>query len=147
MATATFNLSPDTYRQQPAVLEINCAVACSGAEVSTARVGHPQRPVVLVGAGGLSLTGATDSIGTVLDPVLLRVDGPVSITGDATVIGLLYARGAALSAGTVQGAIISAAGLTLSGTATVLYDPAILNTLQRARGSFVRLPGGWRDIP
>jgi len=147
MATATFNLSPATHRQQPAALVLDCTVACTGASVTAARLGHPQKPVVLLGAGGLSLASATDDVGSLTDPVLLRVDGPVTFSGGATVIGLVYARGLQMTAGTVQGAVVSAADLTLSGTATVVYDANVLGTLQRARGSFVRVPGGWRDIP
>jgi hypothetical protein len=129
---------------------------------------RPGGSVVWVkGGGGLDLSTATDLIGcptTVTDPitapVTLIIDGPLNITGPARICGLVYAQSAALDYGpalgaavppaTVRGALVVGGALTASGTAAnpgrVIYDKSVLESLRKLNGTFVRVPGGWRDF-
>jgi hypothetical protein len=145
--SATFGVRPETYRLQPAVLEIDCSAGCTGATVNTLRAGQPGRPLWLRGAGGLTLGDPADSIGDATDPVVLVAEGPVVLTAAATVHGLVYAATATLADGAVRGALVVAGALDATGPATVTYDPAALTRLQLTQGSFVRVPNGWRDVP
>jgi len=146
--SSVFGLRPVSYTTQPAVLEIDCAAAaCSAATVNAARAAHPGRLLWLRGAGGLAMDSAGTAIGSNAEPVVMAIDGPMDITAAALIHGLVYAGSASLSSGEVRGALVSASTVTASGSATVTYDGDILGRLQRTTGSFVRLPGGWRDLP
>ena len=46
----------------------------------------------------------------------------------------------------LRGALLSEAGYGGDGTPALVYDRAVLATLQRASGSFVRVSGSWRDF-
>ena len=87
-------------------------------------LGTAQRPVLIVAAGALQLQGA------------------VQLTGAAYAASLVWAAPGA----TVRGALISE-GTAVGDTSLDLQrDAAVLETLRTRQGSFVRLPGGWRDF-
>ena len=149
--TSVFGLRPDTYRQQPAIVQVDCTVTCSATSVNTALAANRGRIVWLANAGGLTVDNAADIIGSAADPVVLVVDGPLTIAASAgttaRIHGLVYAASAALNAGEIRGALVSASSVVASGTAEVAYDVDALNLLRLTSGSFVRLAGGWRDFP
>ena len=45
----------------------------------------------------------------------------------------------------MRGAIVAETDLKGSGSFTTVYDADVLNRLRRQTGSFVRVPGGWKD--
>ena len=71
--------------------------------------------------------------------------------GTLRVFGVIYSTaitwdntggGAAL----LQGAAISEGNFTGNGTPDFYYDPNVLTKLRVDQGSFVRVPGSWRDF-
>lgn len=146
-----FGITPTTYFQQPALVTIDCSTGCSASQVNQAMVLHPGQAIRLSGTGLLTLDAA---VGTAATPALLITDGDVSIADGVTFTGLLYGRKAAwtLTAdgiSTVQGAVIAEGALTLSGASgelAITYNPGVLNTLRLTYGSFVRVPGSWKDF-
>jgi hypothetical protein len=151
MFSAVFGLRPDTYRNQPAAVVVDCSTACattsSGSELGKALAAERGSILWLKGAGGLSLSSTAGVIGTTAKPVTLVVEGPVSLASGAKVVGLVYGASADLNSGEIRGALVSASTVNSAGTSLVTYDPAVLAILQKLNGSFVRVPGSWRDFP
>ena len=149
--TSLFGLRPDTYRSQPAAVVVDCSIACTttspGSELGKALAAERGSIVWLKGAGGLALTSAASAIGTIAKPVTLVVEGPVSLASGAKVVGFVYGASAVLNSGEIRGALASASTVNGSGSAQVTYDSTVLATLQKVNGSFVRVPGSWRDFP
>jgi hypothetical protein len=83
-----------------------------------------------------------------LPPALIVVNGNMVITAPVRVAGLLYSHAdiAINAAASVRGAVIAAGDITITGAPTIVYDPAVLKLLNLNTGSFVRVPGSWRDF-
>jgi Tfp pilus assembly protein PilX len=149
MFSSVFGMERDTYRLQPASVLAPCGADCDGATIRDLARLNPGRTIWI--AGNLRLD-VTDPIGTAAEPVVLIVGGEVQDTAvGAKVDGLIYqvgGRWTSPGAATVTGALIGEAGLDLAGngTTTVVYDAAVLDRLRRTSGSFVRIPGSWRDF-
>ena len=88
-------------------------------------LGRADRPVAIVVTGRLQMHGAVELHGAVL-------------AGDVVWNG----SGAAA----LHGALISQAGYAGDAAPRVNRDPVTLARLSRETGSFVRLPGSWRDF-
>ncbi len=69
---------------------------------------------------------------------VVYIAGPDDADPEATVDGNL----------TLRGALVGDADLDLrgAGTATLIYDPEVVTRLRRTHGSFVRVPGSWKDF-
>lgn len=151
MFASVFLMLPETYRDQPAAVVLDCsAVTCDGEAVEDAIASNPGRPIWV--EGDLLLDGSGD-IGSAAAPVTIVVTGELDFdTGGRTVYGLIYGRAADWRlAGTarVEGALIAENNLTVETAAgsTIDYDADIVRRLSTLVGSFARLPGGWKDFP
>lgn len=158
MFTSVFGTPRAVFRDQPGL--VRCTAGCNSAALALLAAKNPRSVILVTGDATLDA-----NLGTAADPVALVVEGDVSVGAGATVTGLIYSTGNASApsvcagAGTarwsitgaavVQGAIISENPVTLcgGGALEVRYDPAVLFKLRREYGSFVRVPGGWRDFP
>lgn len=148
MFTSVFGAPRAIYRSQPSV--VRCTAGCTSAALGTLAANNP-RSILLVesGAGGVDLDA---SLGSAAAPIALIVEGDVRVTGVGTVVtGLVYSTsGAWTVTGTprVDGAVVSEVAMTMGGGGRleVRYDSAVLHRLRREYGSFVRVPGGWRDF-
>jgi hypothetical protein len=167
-----FGMWPDTYQAQPSVVQINCSGGCTAASINTLVNRFPGRAIWVSGGntGGLvinadigSAPGPTDPTTQTLlasevapkGPVLLIVEGNLTLSG-GTVHGLVYrrklpalasvdwSRGAGNT--TIRGALITEGNIAAGGAQTVIYDPALLNRLHTRVGTYLRVPGGWRDF-
>ena len=152
--TSLFGVRPGTYRRMMGTMVIDCTTVCSAANVNAALGTTRGRVVWLSGAGGLTLDDPANVIGAANDPVVLVIDGPITITSTATtatttarIHGLVYASLATVNGGEIRGALVSATTVTGSGVGKVVYDGAALQRLQRTSGTFVSIPGSWRDFP
>jgi hypothetical protein len=155
MFASTFGMFGDTYRLQPAAITLDCNVGCSAATVRDMARLNPGRMLWI--AGDL-LLDIDDPIGSATDPVLLVVTGnlAVAVGSRARIYGLVYAMGGAVAnahapltpALTLHGALVGAGNLAFSGsgTTTIAYDAELLTRLRTTHGSFVRVPGSWRDF-
>jgi len=151
MFASVFGLVHATYRLQPAAITLDCAAAgCSAATLrDTARL-NPGR---MLWIGGNLVLDVADPIGSTTDPVVLVVTGGIEVPAGAAaqVRGLVYAQGSALASDgtlTVLGALVTEQSLALSGagSTTIDYRGDLLARLRTTQGSFVRVPGSWRDF-
>lgn len=161
--TQTFKAWAPSYRDQPATLVVPCDdTGCTADEIVAKVLLNPGRPLWI--QGNLLLDGAVQ-IGTAATPALLIVTGTattsasVTSSAGATVRGLIYLQDRLVvnsttpgnmwtdtAGASVQGALISEGNLGGAGSPIFTYDAAILDRLRLATGSFVRVPGGWKDF-
>lgn len=152
MFASIFNMRPqETFRPQQAAVELSCTLGCSAATVRSALALNPGRPLWLTGA--LNVDSAGD-IGSATEPALLVVNGPVNFaTSGVNINGLVYIRLPAGTAdwvtsgtGRITGAVVIDGGVSGNGDTTLVYDGDILQRVRYGVGSFVRVPGSWRDF-
>ena len=156
MFASIFNLHPDNFRAQQAAVELTCAsTGCTAAEVRDAVSLNPGRPLWLT--GGLDADSLGD-IGSPNSPVLLVINGDLrfNVSG-VTVHGLVYSKlpptgstsgwvTGGTAGGRINGAVVSEGNVSGNGVATITYDPDVLRRVRQGIGSFVRVPGSWRDF-
>ncbi len=163
MFAVVFGMPSSMYREQPGTVVIGCTGGCNAATVNDFAQKNPGRPLwvegdlTVDGDIGAAFTTSTPETQTLLDsevpptgPVTLIVNGQVTLTS-GTVYGLLYARASdwdrgAGTSSAVQGGLIAEGRLSGIGTQQVVYDPQILTRLRTRHGTFVRVPGGWKDF-
>jgi hypothetical protein len=144
---ATFGLARASYRRKQDVVEVDCTATCTASGVRVAAGLHPGRTLWLKGAGGLDFDDNT-AVGSLADPITLIVEGPVLASAAAPrFFGVLYASTVSLGSGSGEwrGVVLSSGNVTNTGAATVAFDKPLLDTLRFRQGSFVRVPGSWRD--
>lgn len=152
MFATVFKMRPETFRTQQAIVELTCPPGgCTNTAVRAALAANPGRPLWLTGSLSVDLPG---DIGSATEPALLVVNGNLEFTtagAGVNVYGLVYTRGSAGwvtsgAGGQVTGAVVSEGGVSGSGSPTIVHDPDVLNRLRYAVGTFVRVPGSWRDF-
>jgi hypothetical protein len=147
MFATVFGMRRLAYEQAPATLK--CSQACDTAQVAAFMAANPHRTVWI--EGNLTLDS---NVGDATQPALLVVSGDVdfSVAG-VDLIGALYLSGSSANitvpggASRITGAVMAETDLNLlgGGNLTITYDAAVLGRLRNTYGSFVRVPGGWRD--
>jgi PilX N-terminal len=144
---ALFVLDAGSYQRQPAVVRLDCAAGCNRARIAAALLLNPRNPIWADGDVDLdaAVGGVVDDLGTVADPMMLIVNGNLTISGDANIRGFAHANQInwTAPAATWDGALVSATSFTASSVATLRYDKALLDIIRLRYGSFVRAPGGW----
>ncbi len=147
-----FGTLPDTYRLQPAAITTNCNPGNCRQALASLAASNPGR-VIWVN-GDLLLESAGD-IGSPPDPANPAAPGPVVIvatgnvltTADARVFGFVYSQsGGWTGTPDIQGAAFVEDALDATAGGRVVYSRELLRHLQQHSGSFVRVPGGWRDF-
>lgn len=145
-----FGLDKATWRSQGSATPLDCASACTALPGAEAGVDDEGHAVMFHVQGDLHLDGPM-ALGSAQRPVLVVVDGEVRFRGAMAVHGLVYARrlqwddspsGAAL-----HGAALLEGDLGGNGAPQFIHDPAVLDRLTWHAGSFVRVPGSWKDFP
>lgn len=143
---ATFGLWPTTFREQPAAIDFDCTAACSAATLRTKIGLNPGR--VFWVRGNLDFDSAGD-IGSPTQPVLLNVTGNVTFSSPVNVYGLVYSQNGtwvSSGAGSIFGAAIAQGDFGGTASTDIVYDSAVLTRLRTITGSFVQVPGTWRDF-
>lgn len=146
MFANTFGMWRNTFRDQPGALRIDCSVSCSAATLRSKIDLNPGRPLWVIGDLDLDSTG---DIGSLTQPVLLNVTGNVTFSSAVNVFGLVYSQAAnwtASGAGSVTGAVIAEGNLLGTPTTDIVRDNVVLNRLRAQTGSFVLVPGTWKDF-
>lgn len=139
---AMFVLDTASYQRQPAVVRVNCAAGCTSANIANALLLNPRNPIWADGDVNLDAAGA---LGTAADPMMLIVNGNLTVSGNADIRGFIHANQVSWTAADAEldGAIVALTTFAATSVATVRYDKAALDTIRLRYGSFVRVPGGW----
>jgi len=166
MFASVFKMNKATYKNQPATVVLNdCAAACTD-KLLAAWQPMPDRinPGRVIWIEG-DMTVESDAIvgcpanpaDPVSDPVLIVATGNINLEADSVrICGLLYSQAAGWNnAGpndvTLQGAAVAEGNFVASGIGGgshwLEYRADILSQLRLSTGSFVRVPGSWRDFP
>lgn len=151
-----FGMSPQTYRNQPGLPTLDCSSGCDGDDIEDVVERNPGRPIWLTGSSGT--VTLDENLGSDTNPVMLIVEGDLVIDSGVEVRGVIYHRAKPGGGDTtwdvdgtaaIRGAVIVEGGLTLDGssaTPTLVYSPVVLRAVKVSMGSFVRVPGSWRDF-
>ena len=137
-----FGMPQATYEAQPAARLINCAAGCTQADLTPVLAGYPRNPIILNGNVTLSNTAA---LGDSSNPVMLVVNGLLTVSGTAPIVGFVHADSVSWTAASavLQGALVTSGNFTASGTARLRYDRDVMDLIRLRYGSFVRVPGSW----
>lgn len=98
--------------------------------------------------GNVRITG-NGTIGTADKPILIIVNGTLTMAGNNTYNGLIYAIGGHEIEGgisNVNGAVLVEGDFSAKGAFCINYDPDILNNIGKAVGSIAKVAGSWRDF-
>lgn len=148
-----FGMWPSTYREQPSVVTMDCSAGCNDAALRTVIANNPARIVWI--SGDLSVDTSAD-IGSASEPVMLVfTTGSLTFTAAANIYGVVYVGQSTLPSppdfelrgpGTIRGALLSEHELDVDDDTTVVYNKAINTAIRFTRGSFVMVPGSWKDF-
>jgi hypothetical protein len=155
--SGVFNMFPGNLRLAPGTVRLGststgCSSSgCSGAAVAAALSMNPGRVVWV--DGDLNLES---NVGSTAEPALLIVNGNLNFSANVTLTGLVYVRnpiwapsyagGQIVGAVIVEGEVANGSGAGASGTPTITYNADALRYARLSRGSFVAVPGGWKDF-
>ena len=141
-------MAPSRYPNHPAARAVTCASAadCGTELVNAFNAG--QRLLTVNQAMGI---GSNVSIGTAAAPVLIVVNGNVTITGPMELNGMLVVLGnltwtnSTPTASIINGMVLVQGNMNANGRMDIVYQQSIANELRNRLGSYVRVPGGWID--
>jgi hypothetical protein len=136
--------SRNTFMRQPAAVVLTCSGDCT-ATLQDAVTRNPGRPIWING----DLSVGNVDVGSPAAPVLLVVQGNVTLAANTRIYGLVYTQAtewAIAGTGLVQGAVIAEGDVEGVSAPTIVFDPGIVNLLRADYGSFVRVPGSWKDF-
>lgn len=136
------------WQALPTVRRIDCHTSCDAALAAAIAPAEGFQMIWL--EGGLHLARAA-TLGTPEHPLLLVSNGPVELLAPVRLQGLVYATGSTWrdeGGSEVLGAVIAEGPLhgLGAGTTRVRHDPTTLARLATV-GTFVRVPGSWKDFP
>lgn len=143
-----FGVDKAAWKSHAAVQSIACDGDCAAPLAAAIERTTGNRMVSV--AGDARIDGPV-SLGSAARPVVIVVDGRLTLRGAVTLHGLIYATDirwddTAGSRPQVRGALVSEAGYAGNATPDVHRDTAVLRALQTQTGSYVRVPGSWRDF-
>lgn len=143
--SAMFATDPVTFAALPATRLVACpGGTCSSGDLTTTLAGFPRNPVLVQGGLTIDVAG---QLGDATNPVMLIVQGPLTISAGTTIFGFVHATSINWNvASTVQGAVVSQGDFTMTQNATLNYRQDLLDILRLRYGSFVRVPGSWRQL-
>lgn len=125
-------------------------VNCSGSSCAESVVAGAASGRRLFSVGG-DLTLPSTTLGTPEQPVVLVVDGKLTLQGLTTINGFVYADQlewlSGASAAAVRGAAVIRTDCctAVSGSPRIVYDRDILSRLRLFAGAYAKVPGSWQD--
>lgn len=142
-----FGVPKETWRDTVADAKLTCP--CTETDVA-AVLAPPYNKRKLWLQGDLVMN-SNATLGSVPLPFIMIVDGTIEMRGDLAVYGVLYATGVSWNNtgggnALLVGAAISEGNYTGNGTPDYFYDPRVISNLTDIPGTFVRVPGSWRDF-
>jgi len=150
MFVSLFGMDRDTYRSQPAAVQVTCAGSCAN-NIATAVSQNPGRVIWVQGPATID---SAQVWGSVAQPVMLVVEGDLTVSDNLQLFGVLYLHGGGgantwtTTAGStlIEGAVVGEGTLSVVGAPTIVFNPAVLRAINLTQGSLVRIPGSWRDF-
>lgn len=146
MFVNTFGMSRLTYVDQPGVVVVDCGGGCNATTVRDRAQMNPGRILWL--DGDVDLDTAV-SIGTSDEPVVLNVTGSLTFGSAATVNGLVYSQAATWTmngSGQIVGAAVAENAFAGTPNGALTYSSPTLTRLRTSTGTFVKVPGSWKDF-
>jgi hypothetical protein len=152
MFASLFRMAKENYKHQPAAVRLDdCAVACSE-KLSDALQANRGR---MIWVDGDMTIESNVVLGSAAEPVVIVATGNIKLdAASIRIYGLIYSQAADWDNDGlddvdvwIQGAAVAEGNFIGDGKPRIWYDPAILNRLKLNTGSFVRVPGSWRDFP
>ncbi|MEW6706161.1 MAG: hypothetical protein AB1430_15055 [Pseudomonadota bacterium] len=131
------------FEHLPGVHTLHCSDDCTSALQQAVRAGRRMLWVT----GDLSLRDAT--LGSAPEPLLLVADGDIRLGAGVRFTGFLFGRSLQWQAGGgndwLRGAAVLAGPVGASGAPDLVRDAEVLHTLHTLTGTYVRVPGSWKD--
>jgi len=152
---ARFGIDSATFKQQPAVVVIPCAVACDSTQLSDIHARYPRNPIWVQGDLTINSPNPLGSMPVIptaanIDdwtPILLIVTGTLTVAANTNITGFVHAGNIAwTSDATLDGALMTSGNFVGSGNAQLTYRRNILQFIGLYYGSFVRVPGSWKQL-
>lgn len=86
-------------------------------------------------------------IGSAAEPVVLVVDGNLTLSGTTTIFGVVFVKGDLTTSGTpkVRGAVLATGAVNSAGTLNIIFDPDAIAGARRS-GKYASVQGTWRDF-
>lgn len=146
---ALLGLWRTTFAEQPAAIAVDCAVSCSAATLRDKVRLNPGRLFWVIGDLDFDSPG---DIGSAASPVFLNVTGNVTFSSAVSVFGAVYSQAAdwaaaGAGAGSIFGAAIAEGNFTSTASdLSIVYNLDVIKRLRTQTGSFVRVPGTWKDF-
>jgi len=143
---AYMGMVPSRYVNHPALRQVSCQGSCGQTLLDAYNAG--QR--LLWVPGDMALDTNT-VIGTAAAPVLVIVNGSVTITGPMQLNGMLVVLGDLIWTNTgglssmVNGMVVVQGNMSATGSMDIVYSQPIANILRNRLGSYARVSGGWID--
>ena len=146
-----FGMDIANFKNQPAVISIDCATGCNSANLADIHARFPRNPIWIEGNLTINTGGVLGSnAGNIKDwePILLVVNGTLTVTADVSIVGFVHATTVVWSAAgaSLKGAIMSPGDFTATTAARLSYDAQVLEVIRLYYGSFVRVPGSWKQL-
>lgn len=145
-----FGIDRTQWALQPGVQTLSCpGTSCGTALRAVAEGGADGVRVAM--SGDMRLDGPVQ-IGSAERPVVLVVDGTLTLSGAVEIHGLVHARQLRWDdAAPGSGALLHGAALVEEdygghGAPDFVRSASVLRRLQQHEGSWVRVPGSWRDF-
>ena len=137
-----------SYGLQPAAQVINCAAVCTEANLAPVILAFPRNPIIMNGPVNIgSAVGPLVPLGNAAEPVMLVINGALTITANASITGFVHANSVAWNAttATLVGALMTPGDFTIGpgGVARMSFDKPSIDLIKYRYGSFVRVPGSW----
>lgn len=136
----------ERYRLHPALQVVTCAGDCAPALETAYKAGARMLWV----EGPLTIS-SNKTLGTASDPLVVIADGDVTLAGAFQLTGMLVSRGNLDWTNTsgltslVSGIVLAEGDVRTQGRMDIHYQTDVVNQLRNRVGSFVRVPGSWKD--
>lgn len=160
-----FGVDSSTFKSQPAVITIDCAAGCDSTNLADIHARYPRNPIWV--EGNLTIT-TVDQLGSMPDlpvpptlpapatranvndwnPILLIVNGTLTVAANVKIVGFVHATDISWSSSdaTLYGALMAPGNFTGTTDAKLNYRADVLQFIGLYYGSFVRVPGGWKQL-
>ncbi|MDQ6679990.1 MAG: pilus assembly PilX N-terminal domain-containing protein, partial [Pseudomonadota bacterium] len=145
---AFFGVDNNTWRTQPVVRHVTCTGDCT--EALSSAIGRDAAASLVHVNGDVTISGPV-ALGSVQRPVVIIAAGTVRLSGAVAITGAVYGGSVVWNDTTgpgavLRGALISETDYAGNGAPDIVYDAAVLARLNGNAGGFARVNGSWRDF-